>query len=111
MNKPGSLMVLLPLFGLYAMAQHPAADQAKAQAKKLLAFYLGPDDTLMDNIEIDSKVTVLPHLKNPAGKGYYDVLEVWGYVYKAQYRMHFLYGRAGKDYFLVGQEILEWTQL
>jgi len=50
-------------------------------------------------------------LKNPAGKGQFDVLEVWGHIYKAQYRMRFIYAKVGAEHVLMGQEILEFAQL
>ena len=36
-----------------------------------------------------------------------DVLEVWGYIYKAEYRMRFLYAQMPGTCVLMGQEILE----
>ena len=41
------------------------------------------------------------------GEGRFDVLEVWGFIYKAEYRMHFLYAQIPGDCVLMGQEILE----
>jgi len=37
------------------------------------------------------------------------VLEVWGHIYKGQYRMRLIYARSPKDCVLVGQEILEYA--
>ena len=88
-------------------AQHPCADSARAQARRFLSFHGGGDD----RVEIDREVKQLKPLKNPAGGGYLDVLEVWGYIYKAEYRMRFLYARIGEDCMLVGQEILEHVSL
>lgn len=88
---------------------HPCSAKAVEQAKKLLAFHNGPDD----RIEIDKTVKVLPPLKNPAGKGSFDVLEVWGYIYKGQYRMRFLFAKLPNPdtCLLMGQEILEHAAL
>ena len=90
-------------------ATHPCTAKALEQAKKLLEFHNGPDD----RIEIDKNVKVLPPLKNPAGKGSFDVLEVWGYIYKGQYRMRFLFAALPKPNtcLLMGQEILEHAAL
>ena len=41
------------------------------------------------------------------GKERYDVLETWGQVYKARYRMRLIYWRLDGGCVLVGQEILE----
>jgi hypothetical protein len=60
---------------------------------------------------IDKGVKVLKPLKNLAGTGEFDVLEVPGYIYKGTYRMRFIYGRIPGDCVLVGQEILEITNL
>ena len=63
---------------------------ATEQAKKLLAFHFGPDNRM----EIGKSVTKLAPIRNPANKKQLlDVLEVWGYIYKGQYRMRFLYAR------------------
>ncbi|WP_420997009.1 hypothetical protein ACKI2N_013685 [Cupriavidus sp. 30B13] len=88
-----------------AAPQHACAPAALKQAGKLLAFHAGPDD----RIEIDTGVKVLAPLKNPAGKDKYDVLEVYGYIYKGTYRMHFIYAPAGCT--LMGQEVLEIANL
>jgi hypothetical protein len=91
----------------HANPVHPCATQARQQAKKLLEFHFGADE----RIAIDDKVAVLKPLKNPAGKGKFDVLEVYGYIYKGTYRMHFIYGQVQNECVLVGQEILELTNL
>jgi len=39
------------------------------------------------------------------------VLEVWGSIYKGNYRMRLIYHVAGKDCTLMGQEILEYASL
>lgn len=67
----------------------------------------GPDD----RIAIDSQVRVLAPLRNPGGGGALDVLEVRGYVYKATYRMRFLYAPGRGACVLMGQEILELARV
>jgi hypothetical protein len=85
------------------------AHAALKQAAKLLAFHFGPDD----RIAIEDKVRTLPPLKNPANtKQSFDVLEVWGHIYKGNYRMRLIYARALPDQcVLMGQEILEQASL
>lgn len=82
-------------------------DQAIKQAAKLLEFHFGPDD----RIEIQPEVKALPSIVNPRNKKQrFDVLEVWGYIYKGQYRMRFEY-YSPSDCILMGQEILEYANL
>jgi len=104
-----AVLILLSFTGALVQAEpvHPCAAEAVVQAKKLLEFHFGPDERLA----VDDTVKVLPPLKNPAGKGKFDVLEVMGYVYKGTYRMHFIYGQIPGECVLVGQEILEITNL
>ena len=88
------------------VAPHRCAADARAQAPRLLALHRGPDD----RIAIDSAVRVLAPLRNPAGGGALDVLEVQGFIYRAGYRMRVLYAplRAPRgECVLMGQEILE----
>lgn len=86
---------------------HHCSTDAILQAKKLLDFHFGLDD----RTEIEEHVTVLKPIKNPAGKGKFDVLEVYGHIYKGTYRMRFIYGQTTDQCLLVGQEILEITNL
>lgn len=83
----------------------PCASNALAQAKKLLAFHSNNDK----RIAIDQKVNKLSPIKNPAGKGKFDVIEIWGYIYKARYRMHLIYAQIPNECVLMGQEILEYA--
>jgi len=100
------LFVVLPRFA-FGEPVHHCSKEAVVQAKKLLDFHFGPDN----RTEIDKHVTVLKPIKNPAGKGNFDVLEVYGHIYKGTYRMHFIYGQIENQCLLVGQEILEMTNL
>jgi hypothetical protein len=84
------------------------SDDAIKQAHKLLGFHFGADS----RIEIDKKVKELPSIQNPAGKKQkFQVLEVWGYIYKGRYRMRFIYYQLEKECVLMGQEILEYARL
>lgn len=84
-------------------------NQAIKQATKLLEFHSGADD----RIEISEDVKMLPSLANPRNpKQRFDVLEVWGYIYKGVYRMRFEYfSTKPDDCLLMGQEILEYANL
>ena len=103
-------IALLPISNL-ANAGHPCEPKAISQAYRLLKFHRGPDN----RIEIDnSSVKSLHPVKNPADPDQvFDVLEVWGYIYKGQYRMRFIYagGENAKSCLLMGQEILEFARL
>ncbi|MFS2053107.1 hypothetical protein ACEN9J_03430 [Variovorax sp. Varisp41] len=91
-----------------ALAAPPCADEAVARAKKLLVFHFGEDD----RIRVGSEVKELPPLRNPANKAQqFRVLEVWGSIYKGNYRMRLIYHVVGKDCTLMGQEILEYASL
>jgi len=87
-------------------APHHCSSAAIEQAPKLLAFHFGPDS----RIEIDKTARALAPTRNPANRAQrLDVLEVWGHVYKGQYRMRFIYMQSPNDCVLVGQEILEYA--
>jgi hypothetical protein len=91
-----------------AQPAHHCAGDASAHAQKLLLFHFGPDG----RIEIDESVRVLPPIRNPANRAQrFDVLEMWGHIYKAQYRMRFIYAGSPSDCVLMGQEILEYASL
>ena len=92
----------------YAESAHHCASAAAAQAHALLAFHAGSDT----RIEIEQAVKVLAPRQNPANpQQVFDVLEVWGYIYKGQYRMRFIYARLPGECVLMGQEILEYAGL
>jgi len=83
------------------------SEDAIKQARKLLEFHFAEKDNRM---EIDKTVKELPSIQNPANKKQkFQVLEVWGYIYKGQYRMRFVYFHSGGSCVLMGQEILEYA--
>ncbi len=101
---------------------HPCASDAEARAGKLLKLHFesdglalapeaGPptDDQSGDmmNWSLGDDVKALPALKAPVGKGKFDVLEIAGYIYKAEYRMRFIYAQIPDTCILMGQEIIE----
>ena len=105
-----ALALLVVTAGL-AHAEHRCAPAAREQAAKLLAFHFGEAD---DRIGIDTSVKVLPPLKNPANKAQsFEVLEIWGSIYKGRYRMRIIYARlsGSAECVLMGQEILEHASL
>ena len=87
----------------WAQAAHPCAADAVEHARTLLAFHFGEDTEL----SVDDTVKSVGTVKALRGEGRFDVLEVWGFIYKAEYRMHFLYAQIPGDCVLMGQEILE----
>lgn len=106
-SAAGAVLILLGSLA-YAAPPHRCAAAATAQAAKLLAFHFGPDE----RIEVDRSVKELTSLRNPANrKQQFDVLQVWGHIYKGQYRMRFIYARLPGDCLLMGQEILEYADL
>jgi hypothetical protein len=56
---------------------------------------------------VSDEVRELPPVKALKGSGKFDVLEVWGYIYKAEYRMRFIYAQIPDSCVLMGQEIIE----
>lgn len=87
---------------------HRCSTAAIAQAPRLLAFHFGSDS----RIEIDKSVKVLAPIRNPADSAQrFDVLEVWGHIYKGNYRMRFIYARVPGECLLMGQEVLEFASL
>lgn len=101
-----ALFLATPTLASAEPVHHCSAD-AILQAKKLLDFHFGLDE----RTEIDKQVTILKPIKNPAGKGKFDVLEVYGHIYKGTYRMRFIYAQPADQCLLVGQEVLEITNL
>ena len=101
-------IVLATLSPASAQPPHHCSAAASEQAQKLLVFHFGPDN----RIEIDRAVKVLAPIRNPANRAQrLDVLEVWGHIYKGDYRMRFIYAQSSKDCVLIGQEILEFASL
>ena len=89
-------------------AVHACAPDAIKRGKALLTLHF--NDGQPGNpplVDIGDAVKALPSVKALKGKGRFDVLEVWGYIYKAEYRMRFLYAQIPDACVLMGQEILE----
>lgn len=91
-----------------AAPAHRCAPDAVKRAAPLLALHFEDDSTAENpHISIGDEVKVLPPIKALKGTGKFDVLEVWGYIYKGEYRMRFLYAQIDDECVLMGQEILE----
>ena len=111
----GALGVALTLASIGAQSvgapsqqAHHCATEAVEQAEKLLTFHFGPDG----RIEIDKSVSVVAPIRNPANRAqFFDVLEVWGHIYKGEYRMHLIYAQIPGECVLMGQEVLEFASL
>lgn len=102
------LLFILTCSSVHATPEHPCANAAMKQAQQLLSFHT---DTA-ERIEIDPNVKILPDIRNPANaKQRFSVLELWGYVYKGQYRMRLIYAQTKGECLLLGQEILEYANL
>lgn len=91
-----------------APAAHRCAADAALQARKLLAFYIRPEDgDAAPQFDIDESARKINSIKALRGPAKYDVLELWGRVIKARYRMRFIYADVGGQCVLMGEEILE----
>ncbi|WP_198084791.1 hypothetical protein [Variovorax sp. E3] len=100
--------ILCAAAGTASAAPPQCAPEAVVQAKKLLVFHFGEDD----RIQIEPEVKVLAPLRNPANKKQqFQVLEVWGSIYKGNYRMRLIYYPMDKSCVLMGQEVLELANL
>ena len=90
--------------GAQAASSNQCAGEAVKQAEKLLKFHSNNDDRA--RVDPDS-VKSVGTVKSLVGDRRFDVLEVWGSIYKGEYRMHLIYAPIGKDCVLMGQEIFE----
>jgi len=84
---------------------HACAADAIAKADQLLRFH--GEVQSGQPAAVDQNVKVLPPVKALKGNGRFDVLEVWGHIYKADYRMRLIYAQIKGSCALMGQEILE----
>jgi hypothetical protein len=112
MNFIARLFVFLALIGTCSFcdaADPPCAARAIDRAKQLVTFHSGPDDRMT----IDKTVKELPSMRNPEDpKQKFEVLEIWGYIYKGRYRMRFIYYNSpATSCLLMGEEILEYARM
>ncbi len=102
-------VVALVFLAAAATAASPAAAHecdGDAQARAVPLLQLQFEDPGMD-VGVGDEVTELAPLRALKGNGKFDVLEVWGYIYKAEYRMRFIYAQIPGSCLLMGQEIIE----
>jgi hypothetical protein len=97
--------VLLSAPCLAQAQSHPCAADAIAKADQLLRFH--GEVQAGKPAAVEQHVKVLPPLKALKGNGRFDVLEVWGHIYKADYRIRLIYAQIKGSCALMGQEILE----
>jgi hypothetical protein len=83
---------------------HPCDADAQARAVPLLQLHFEDPQA---EVGIGDEVRELGPVKALKGSGKFDVLEVWGYIYKAEYRMRFIYAQIPDTCLLMGQEIIE----
>lgn len=104
-------VVLLSVASVHAHAQpapHACAAEALTQARALLVFHSGD----ASRVEIDDRIRVLAPRRNPVNaRQRFDVLEVSGHVYRADYRIRLLYARLLGPCILMGQEVIELSSL
>lgn len=111
MNFIARLSVFLGLIGMCPVcypADIPCSAPAMVRAKQLLAFHSGPDDRLI----IDKTIKQLPSMRNPEDPAQrFEVLEIWGSIYKGRYRMRLIYFNSPvTSCLLMGEEILEYAR-
>lgn len=111
MNFIARLIAFLALIGtsFCYTADPPCAQNARSRARELLSFHYGPDDRMT----VDNEVKQVPSIRNPEDpKQDFEVLEIWGYVYKGKYRMRFIYYNSPTaSCVLMGEEILEYARM
>ena len=103
-----AVVLVLAAGAAQAQRPHPCAADAIAKATPLLKLHFDAGATdKVRNLSIRDTVKTLPPIKALKGNGKLDVLEVWGSIYKADYRMRFIYAQIKDSCALMGQEILE----
>ena len=103
-----------------AASPHPCEADARARAPALLKAQWDSDGAVLApkpgapvdgspdmawDLSPDAKI--LAPIANPAGTGKYDVIELTAYVYKAEYRLRFLYAQIPDTCALMGEESLD----
>lgn len=90
-------------------ASHECEKDAIEKADRLLRLHHMDNSNATDipNFYIGDKATVKAPIKVLVGKGKLDVLEVDGGIYKAEYRLRFIYAQIKGTCALMGQEVIE----
>lgn len=89
-----------------AQTPHACSGDALARARTLVRFHLA-DPGMEAQIADGTAARRIADVATLTGKGKLDVLEVTTDVYKARYRMRFLYAQLPGTCALLGQEILD----
>jgi hypothetical protein len=97
------MLTLLILAAASPPSSVPCAADARVQALRLLRFHSDDERAAI----MPSSVRRIGTVAALAGKHRFDVVEVQGYVYKADYRLRLIYARMAGDCVLMGQEVLE----
>jgi hypothetical protein len=115
-NAIGALLVLISN-AIFAspqpVKQHRCAADAIMDAKKLLSFHVNSPDLPVVEVYVEPTVHTLAPIRNPASRDQIlDVLEVWGWAYRGNFRMRLLYPRlkSANICVLVGQEVLSYAK-
>jgi hypothetical protein len=106
-----TLFILLLASSAGYTAETPScASDAIARAKPLLSLHFYGEE---ERLSIADQAKELPSILNPANpKQRLRVYEVWGFIYKGQYRMRFIYhASAVTGCVLMGQEILQYARV
>ncbi len=107
-----SVMFILTFESANAATRHACSSDAINRAKQLLVFYRQPDELgFAGQWTVDDVATKIGTVAAIHGKRRYDVLQVWGYIYKARYRMRFIYALVTGKCVLMGEEIYEDSAL
>jgi hypothetical protein len=96
--------LVLSAFLVVPAVAHPCDGDAIDRVTPLLRLHFEEADA---EVGVSDEVRELPPVKALKGSGKFDVLEVWGYIYKAEYRMRFIYAQIPDSCVLMGQEIVE----
>jgi hypothetical protein len=111
-KRLATLLICLSVsLDVLAAPQHPCAEDAVMQAKKLLTLHAGSLDDTFYPISIDTGVRQRAPIRHPVyPKLRLDVLEVWASDAKGRFRMRFMYERSVKVCSaLIGQEVLTYS--
>jgi hypothetical protein len=101
-----TIALILHVGAADAASEHPCAKEARGKAEALLKYHFGEGWQKL-RIGIDDDVTGVGSVKALKGRGRFDVLQVWGHVYKGDYRIRLIYASINRECVLMGQEILE----
>src|SRR4051794_35915699 len=87
-SRSFALLALVGSASFCRAADSACAARAIDRAKQLLTFHAGADERMT----IDKTAKKLPSIRNPQNPNQrFEVLEVWGYIYKGKYRMRLIY--------------------